>query len=151
MDIDPQPITNWLLLILAVGGVVSLIVGAVVRINRNFERRVSALIKETTKPIQPAANGGLSLADLHRKVDRIESRYSKIIEEQAEQREVWHIKYVQDQDRIRKEWMAVFLAIKRMIHLPTSEQAAMWDDITEAYINGTIAEQYHPDTRSKDA
>ncbi len=151
MDIDPEPITNWFLLILAIGGVVSLIVGAVIRVNRNFERRVSTLIKETTRPIQPASNGGLSLPDLHHKVDRIEQRYARIIEDQQEQREVWHLRYVKDQERIRNEWMAVFIAIKRMIHMPQNEQADAWDEITEAYINGTIADQYHPDTRSDNA
>ncbi len=146
MDIDPQPITNWFALILAIGGTVTLLTGVVFKINRSFEKRVSNLIKETTKPIQPLTNGGLSLTDLHNKVDRIETRYSNVLDEQAEQREAWHARYLKDQERIRKEWTAVFVAIRKMIHLPAEEQADMWDDITEAYINGTIAEQF-PDER----
>ena len=150
VDIDPQPITNWLALVLAIGGVVALVSGVVVRVNRNFEKRVSTLIMEQTKPIQPGTNGGLSMTDLHNKVDRFERRYEQLVEEQEKQRQLWHERYLADQSRIRLEWTSVFIAIRKMIHLPVDQQAAMWDEITEDYINGTLTQKF-PNERNTDA
>lgn len=144
VDIDPAPITAWFALFIAIATTVSLIVAAVIRVNRNFEKRVSTLIKETTRPIQPDSNGGLSMTDLHNKVDRFEHRYEQLVEEQEKQRQLWHERYLADQARIRMEWTAVFVAIRRMIHLPVAEQAEVWDQITEDYINGTLVKE-HPD------
>jgi hypothetical protein len=42
------------------------------------------LVKEATKPIQPKANGGLSLPDVHVTLGRVESRLSSIEEHQAD-------------------------------------------------------------------
>lgn len=43
-----------------------------------FARKVSEvvepLIRETTRPIQPGTNGGLSLADVHHRLDAIEAK-----------------------------------------------------------------------------
>lgn len=36
---------------------------------RAMEQRIQAAIVEATRPIQPGANGGASLPDLHKKVD----------------------------------------------------------------------------------
>ncbi len=148
-DIDPEPITNWFMLVLAIGGVVTLISGVIVKVNRNFEGRVTELIKEATKPIQPGTNGGLSMTDLHGKVDKFERRYEELVEEQAKQREMWHERYLADQARVRREWIAVFVAIRKMIRLPADQQQEMWDDITEQYTNGTLADKY-PDERKSE-
>lgn len=148
-DFDPEPVTNWFLLVLAIGGVVSLIAGVVVKVNRGFEHRVSDLIKEATRPIQPESNGGLSMTDLHAKVDRFEGRYEKLMDEQEKQRQLWHERYLADQLKVRREWTAVFIAIRKMIHLPADQQAEMWDRITDGYINGTLIEQF-PDERRGD-
>lgn len=150
VDIDPQPITNWLALVIAIGTVITLVGGVIVRVNRNFEKRVTSLIMETTKPIQPGTNGGLSMTDLHNKVDRFERRYEQLVEEQEKQRQLWHDRYLADQSRIRLEWTSVFIAIRKMIHLPPPEQAAMWDEITEDYINGTLTEKYNKEMEGTD-
>jgi hypothetical protein len=156
MDFDPQPITNWFALILAVGGTVTLLTGVVVRVNKRFEKRVSDLITEATKQIQPASNGGLSLTDLHgkfdamdTKVDRLERHYDAVIDMEEKAREVWHARYEEDQKRIKKEWTAFFVAIRKMMHLPVAEQIKVWDGITQAFVDGTITEQY-PDERKND-
>lgn len=149
VDFDPQPVTNWFLLVLAVAGVVSLIAGIVVKVNRGFEKRVSDLILEKTKQIQPGANGGYSMTDLHKKMDQMKEHYQETIEQQEAQRQLWHERYLEDQARIRREWTAVFIAIRRMISKPIEEQQQMWDDITEDYINGTIGDKY-PDERKND-
>ena len=150
VDIDPQPITAWFALFIAIATTVSLIVAAVIRVNRNFEKRVSTLITEATKPIQPGTNGGLSMTDLHNKVDRFERRYEQLVEEQEKQRQLWHERYLADQSRIRLEWTSVFIAIRKMIHLPAEEQAQMWDEITEDYINGTLVEKFPDERKPKD-
>jgi uncharacterized protein (DUF58 family) len=149
VDIDPQPITNWFLLVLAIAGVVSLIAGIVVKVNRGFEKRVTDLIMEKTRSIQPDANGGLSMTDLHGKLDRLETRMEENDDKHTRQREEWHERYLEDQRRIRREWTAVFIAIRQMITKPIEEQAEMWDGITEDYINGTIGDKY-PDERKTD-
>jgi hypothetical protein len=38
------------------------------------------LIDDRTKEIQPGANGGWSLSDLHRRIDKIESRFDSLEE-----------------------------------------------------------------------
>ena len=148
-DIDPEPITNWFLLVLAIVGAVTAVTGVIYKVNRSFEKRVTELIKETTRPIQPLTNGGLSLTDLHNKVDRIENRYGSLLEEQADQREMWHQRYLADQARIKKEWTAVFIAIRKMIHLPPEDQIVVWDGITQSYIDGSIVDK-HKDERKQD-
>lgn len=149
MNIDPGPITAWFALFIAIATTVSLIVAAVIRVNRNFEQRVTYLIKEVTQSIQPGANGGLSMTDLHTKMDRFERKYEELMEQQEVQRQLWHERYIDDQQRVRREWTAVFIAIRKMMGLPQEEQVRMWDDITEDYVNGTIGDKY-PDERKND-
>ena len=156
VDIDPQPITNWFALVLAIGGTVTFLTGVVVRVNKNFERRVTSLITETTKQIQPDSNGGKSLTDLHLKfdamgdkVDRLERHYDTVIDTEEKARAIWHDRYLADQARIKREWTAVFVAIRKMMHLPVEEQIRVWDGITQSYIEGTLAEEY-PDERKTD-
>lgn len=48
------------------------------RWNRALERRITDAIAKATKPIQPDANGGKSLADLHHKLDGICGRMDTI-------------------------------------------------------------------------
>lgn len=153
MTIDPAPITAWFALFIAIGTTVSLITAALVWSNRRFERRVTGLITETTKQIQPDSNGG-SLNMLHKKfdtmnekVDRLERHYDHVIQVEEDARELWHQRYLSDQRRIRKEWTAVFVAIRKMMHLPQEEQIRVWDGITKSYIDGTIVDEY-PDERT---
>jgi hypothetical protein len=42
------------------------------------------LIDERTKEIQPGANGGWSLSDVHRRIDKIESRFDSLEESHKE-------------------------------------------------------------------
>jgi hypothetical protein len=153
VDIDPQPITAWLALFLAITGVITVVATFFARAARRREaiavekrQEMIDLIKETTKPIQPTTNGGLSLSDLHAKVDRIEHRYFDLHDKEEQAREHWHNRYLEDQARIKREWTAVFVAIRKMIHLPVEDQVVVWDGITKAYIDGTIADK-HPDER----
>ena len=155
MNIDPSPITAWFALFIAIATTVSLITAALVWSNRRFENRVTHLIKETTHPIQPGSNGDLSMTDLHKKFDamdvkvnRIERRYEQVIESEEGQREVWHARYLADQARIRKEWTAFFIGIRHLMKHPQHEQIPLWDELTEAYIDGTIVDKF-PDERSK--
>lgn len=68
---DPTPVTNWLLLALAIGGLISMLYGIIVKANRAQERRIQRMIDVATRPIQPEANGGYSMSDLHTKVDEL--------------------------------------------------------------------------------
>jgi hypothetical protein len=156
MDIDPVPITAWLALFLAISGVIATVASLFAWAARKRDRAAKLqreemidLIKETTKPIQPTTNGGWSLSDLHDKVDRIERKYESAHEADAAARDLWHERYFDDQRRTRKEWTAVFIAIRKMIHLPPDAQLKMWDGITQSYIDGTIADKY-PDERQTD-
>lgn len=156
MDIDPAPITAWFALFIAIGTTVSLITAALVWSNRRFEKRVTGLITETTKQIQPNSNGGKSLSDLHKKfdamdekVDRLERHYDHVLAVEEDARQLWHQRYLADQRRIKREWTAVFIAIRKMMHLPPDEQVQVWDDITDSYINGTIVDK-HPDERTNE-
>jgi urease gamma subunit len=59
--------------VLALLGIISIMLTAATWLNRRWNRALEDRIKEAistaTKPIQPDANGGKSLADLHKKVD----------------------------------------------------------------------------------
>jgi hypothetical protein len=154
-SIDPAPITAWLALFLAITGVITVVATFFARAARARERiatekrdEMIELIKETTKQIQPGANGGQSLTDLHNKVDRIERKYEAAHEHDEAARALWHERYLEDQRHIRKEWTAVFIAIRKMITLPPDAQIKMWDGITQAYIDGTITDKYHDERKS---
>ena len=156
MDIDPSPITAWLALFLAISGVITVVATLFAKAARKREaiavekrQEMIDLIRETTKPIQPTTNGGWSLADLHEKVDRIERKYETTTEKEHAARELWHDRYLEDQKRIRKEWVAVFIAIRKMIHLPPADQIVMWDGITQSYIDGTIADKHHDERKDQ--
>lgn len=66
---DPVSIQMWFNLFLAFAASVTVIVGLLRWLNRKFEQRIISEIREATYQIQPTANGGRSLADLHKKVD----------------------------------------------------------------------------------
>ena len=59
----------YLDLALAIGAVVVLVGGLFRWLNRSLEKRIVAEIKDATYQIQPNANGGRSLSDLHKKFD----------------------------------------------------------------------------------
>lgn len=69
--IQPDDIQMWFNLFLAFAASVTVIVGMVRWLNRKFENRIIKEIRESTYQIQPTANGGRSLADLHKKVDSL--------------------------------------------------------------------------------
>lgn len=149
LDIDPVPITAWLVLFLTIIAVVTAIVAAVKKINDRFEQRIGLLIEERTHPIQPDANGGFSLSDANKKldamkdrVDEMDDRYSKMFDDVAAQRKEWRKTYVNDQQRTHKERASIFKAIRKMIRLTPDEQADAWDDIIEQVGNGTITTEY---------
>jgi uncharacterized protein YoxC len=61
----------WFDLVLAVAAVVAVLLGVFRWANRAFEKRIVEEIREATYQIQPQANGGKSLSDLHEKFDRL--------------------------------------------------------------------------------
>lgn len=71
---DIQVTSDYLQLVLAVFAVIAAIYGFV----RFSLKSLEAKIIEVTKPIQPDQNGGLSMTDLHKKVDHLIDRVSKI-------------------------------------------------------------------------
>lgn len=58
------------------------IIGGLVAFYVWSQRKLRALIIATTQPIQPHANGGLSMTDLHGKVDRLGSGVDTVTEQQ---------------------------------------------------------------------
>jgi len=56
---------------LTIAAVLGVIIGATRYANKKLEDKISQEIKEATRPIHPLTNGGVSLADLHRKIDKI--------------------------------------------------------------------------------
>ena len=74
MDIDPTPFTNWLLLFVALFSVIGSVFIAAAWVARkrdailkHRDKELTAFILDVTKTIQPGANGGFSLTDLHAK------------------------------------------------------------------------------------
>ena len=152
VDIDPVPITAWLVLFLTIVAVVSAIIAAVKRINDSFEKRIATLIEERTHPIQPFVNGGLSLSDANVKLDAIktsveelDARYTERFDKVADERREWRRRYIQDQTRSSKERAAIFSIIKRLIGMPVKQQAEEWEKATESLHNGTLADDYNKD------
>jgi len=149
VDIDPVPITAWLVLFLTIVAVVSAIIAAVKRLNDSFEKRIATLIEERTHPIQPFVNGGLSLSDANVKLDAIktsveelDARYTERFDKAADERRERHRRYIQDQTRSSKERAAIFSIIKRLIGMPVKQQAEEWEKATESLHNGTLADDY---------
>jgi len=63
---------NWSQIVIALGVIIS----AVIACFRFFILKpLVRLIDERTKEIQPESNGGWSLSDLHRRMDKIEARF----------------------------------------------------------------------------
>lgn len=70
-------IINWSQIIIALGVIIS----ALIACFRFFILKpLVRLIDERTKEIQPEANGGWSLSDLHRRMDKLESRFDSLEE-----------------------------------------------------------------------
>ena len=70
-------IINWSQIVIALGVIIS----ALIACFRFFILKpLVRLIDERTKEIQPEANGGWSLSDLHRRMDRMEARFDAIEE-----------------------------------------------------------------------
>lgn len=68
---QPQSFYLTLQIILAISSIIVVVGGFFRWANRKLGDRIIEEIKEATYQIQPKANGGLSLTDLHKKVDRI--------------------------------------------------------------------------------
>jgi hypothetical protein len=68
------------------------VIGAVVALSRWWLKQLRKMIheevKEFTKPIQPNANGGLSLPDISRRVDKIEKCLSELKDTTKENRDL---------------------------------------------------------------
>lgn len=73
---EPQSFYLTLQIIVAICSITVVIVGFFRWANRKLEERIIDEIKDATYQIQPKANGGLSLRDLHMKVDGIASDVS---------------------------------------------------------------------------
>lgn len=67
----------WAEMVTAIGVIVS---GVVVAFKFLILKPLIHLIDERTKEIQPGANGGWSLSDLHRRLDKLETRFDSIEE-----------------------------------------------------------------------
>ena len=72
-SLQPQSFYLTLQIIIAISSIVVVIAGFFRWANRKLGDRIIEEIKEATYQIQPKANGGLSLGDLHKKVDGIVS------------------------------------------------------------------------------
>lgn len=143
---DPAPWTAWLAFVATFFACAGGIVAAVKRINDNFEKRVTSLVKEVTIPIQPGANGGESLSDLHMKIDDLDTRYTAIFKGVSDERHIWHKRYLDDREMTKKERASLFIAIRLLMHKPPEEYVAEWDKIVDAVADGTLIEKY-PDER----
>ena len=91
MSVDPSPVTDWLLFFIAVSTVIGLFARWIAKgakrreMNAQHQRdEMVALIKEVTYQIQPKSNGGLSLSDLHGKVDTIAGQVEVLVERQEQ-------------------------------------------------------------------
>jgi hypothetical protein len=79
--VDPDPITSWLEFAIAIIAFVSAVGGVIIAANRVQEKRIKKLITETTLAIQPGANGGRSLNDLHLKFDGLNKKIERHIQD----------------------------------------------------------------------
>lgn len=66
---DPNTYRGWIELVIAIVTAAGLFWKGVDLLNKRQERRIIEVVKQATQPIQPDANGGKSLADLHEKFD----------------------------------------------------------------------------------
>jgi hypothetical protein len=61
----------WIGLFLSIAAAITVVYGFFRWFDRKLESRIVKEIRDATYQIQPSTNGGASLADLHKKVDRI--------------------------------------------------------------------------------
>ena len=61
----------WIGLFLSIAAAVTVVYGLLRWFDRKLESRIVKEIQDATYQINPTANGGLSLRDLHKKVDLI--------------------------------------------------------------------------------
>lgn len=55
---------------------------------KQLKKVINEEISEATRPIQPTANGGLSLPDVARKVDRLENTLEQVMRDNLETRDI---------------------------------------------------------------
>ena len=67
----------WAEIVIAIGTITG---GIIAAFKFLILKPLVRLIDERTKEIQPEANGGWSLSDLHRRMDRMEARFDAIEE-----------------------------------------------------------------------
>jgi hypothetical protein len=67
----------WAEIVIAIGTITG---GVIAAFRFLILKPLIHLIDERTKEIQPGANGGWSLSDLHRRIDKIESRFDSLEE-----------------------------------------------------------------------
>lgn len=72
---DPGAITNWLFLIALVSGGAT----AIYKVIKKVEQAM-VIVEERTAPIQKDANGGSSLADANRRLEKIDSSVNRVHE-----------------------------------------------------------------------
>lgn len=116
---------------------------------RQMKQTVDAIAKKVDAELAP--NHGTSMKDgINVAVNLAGQALGNVLavrdtqESQAELLKAWQDKYEQDQGVTRDEWVAVFEAVRKMIHMPPEQQAEVWDQITTSYANGTIAEKEGP-------
>jgi len=83
--LDVGDLSAMLGLLIAFSGVVF---GIVRWFTRGIREIVREEIQEATQPIHPSSNGGLSLADVARKTDRLEGQVEAILVHQGETRDL---------------------------------------------------------------
>lgn len=90
-------------------------------------------------------NGGETTKDKAAKAfevaTRVESKIDMIalaLEAETKAREAWDAQYREDQDRIRDEWIQVFLGVGQMIHMTPEEQERLWSGLTSRYTSNTL-------------
>lgn len=71
-------------LIIAGAAIVAIVISIVRFLNRSLERKIVQEIKEATTQIQPNANGGQSLNDLHKKIDALADAVCELKENQVQ-------------------------------------------------------------------
>ena len=90
-------------------------------------------------------NGGETTKDQAAKALEVATRVEEKIDlialalaSEVKAREAWDEQYKQDQERIRDEWVQVFLGVGQMIHMTPEEQEALWSRLTSQYTTDTL-------------
>ena len=103
---------------------------------RNLSEQITVLSKHVNAELN--RNGGSSTKDAAHEALRVAKEIQAQQEKDAKTQREWHRAYLRDRDNMRAEWEAFFGVVTKMIPLPPEEQAAMWEEVTEAYSEGTI-------------